>query len=195
MGAIARSLYTQALQVVMTSNNTAPLNPSFKAASHLRYGLMHSLQLLLVGILSAFLIDMPSDSVSASAANRTMQPLPLSRDGRWIVDAKNNTVPIVGVNWPAAGPAMIPEGLSHQSIAAIVQKIADFGFNTVRLTFATEMVDDILDNGGDVTLVDALTIAMGQDNATELLMDILLSNPGFTPQTTRLEVCCLRSII
>ncbi|TVY13839.1 hypothetical protein LARI1_G008111 [Lachnellula arida] len=52
---------------------------------------------------------------------------------------------------------MIPEGLGLQSIQNIVSKLSETGFNAVRLTFAIETVDDILDNGGDVTLSDTLT--------------------------------------
>jgi len=122
------------------------------------------------------------------AANRAFQPLPLSRNDRWIVDANNNNVPIVGLNWPGAGETMIPEGLGLQSIENIVQKISQTGLNAVRLTFAIEMVDDILDNGGDVTLSDTLTNALGQTNGTIELGKILSNNPTFTANTTRLQV-------
>jgi hypothetical protein len=117
-----------------------------------------------------------------------MQPLPLSSSGRWIVDANGNHVPIVGINWPGAADAMLPEGLQYSSIESIVQKISDTGFNTVRLTFAIEMVDDIFHNGGDVTLSDTLTTALGQTNGTIILGQILANNPQFTAETTRLEV-------
>jgi hypothetical protein len=83
---------------------------------------------------------------------------------------------------------MLPEGLSYQSIANIVQKLSQTGFNTVRLTFAIEMVDDILGNGGDVNLNDTLVNALGVENGTVILEDILKNNLQFTAQTTRLEV-------
>lgn len=83
---------------------------------------------------------------------------------------------------------MLPEGLGYQSIASIVQKISETGFNVVRLTFAIEMVDDILDNGGDVTLNQTLINALGQENGTIILGDILNNNPQFTANTTRLQV-------
>lgn len=123
-----------------------------------------------------------------SYIKRSLQPLPLSRSDRWIVDAHGAHVPIVGINWPGAADAMLPEGLSYQSIANIVQKISQTGFNAVRLTFAIEMVDDILDNGGDVTLNATLTRALGQANGTIILGKILANNPQFTAQTTRLQV-------
>lgn len=83
---------------------------------------------------------------------------------------------------------MLPEGLQYQSIKSIVDKVSETGFNVVRLTFAIEMVDDILDNGGDVTLNDTLIRALGQENGTVILGQILANNPQFTPQTTRLQV-------
>lgn len=119
---------------------------------------------------------------------RGLQPLPLSSSDRWIVDANGNHVPIVGINWPGAADTMLPEGLQYSSIECIVQKISDTGFNAVRLTFAIEMVDDILDNGGDVTLNDTLTTALGQTNGTKILGQILANNPQFTAETTRLQV-------
>jgi hypothetical protein len=119
---------------------------------------------------------------------RSLQPLPLSRSDRWIIDANSNHVPIVGINWPGAADTMLPEGLQYQSIANIVEKISQTGFNTVRLTFAIEMVDDILDNGGDVSLNDTLVNALGVENGTVILGDILNNNPQFTAETTRLQV-------
>ena len=119
---------------------------------------------------------------------RALQPLPLSSSDRWIVDANNDHVPLVGINWPGAADTMLPEGLSYQSIAGIVGKISETGFNIVRLTFAIEMVDDILDNGGDVTLNETLTNALGQQNGTVVLGNIIANNPQFTAETTRLQV-------
>jgi hypothetical protein len=119
---------------------------------------------------------------------RSLQPLPLSRNDRWIIDANNNHVPIVGINWPGAADTMLPEGLEYQSIANIVDKISQTGFNTVRLTFAIEMIDDILDNGGDVSLNDTLVDALGVENGTVILGDILDNNSQFTAETTRLQV-------
>jgi hypothetical protein len=129
--------------------------------------------------------------VSTSPARytkRSFQPLPLSSNDRWIVDANNNHAPYVGINWPGAADTMLPEGLQYQSIANIVQKLSDTGFNVVRLTFAIELVDDILDNGGDVKLQDALTRALGVSNGSTILNKIIANNPQFTADTTRLQV-------
>ncbi|TAQ88844.1 hypothetical protein B7494_g2839 [Chlorociboria aeruginascens] len=119
---------------------------------------------------------------------RTLQPLPLSRNGRWIVDANGNRVPFVGINWPGAADTMLPEGLQYQSISDIVGKVVETGFNVVRLTFAVEMVDDILDNGGDVGIGESLERALGTENGTLVLAQILSNNPSLSETTTRLEV-------
>jgi hypothetical protein len=98
-------------------------------------------------------------------------------------------VPYVGINWPGAADTMLPEGLQYQSISNIVGKISETGFNAVRLTFAIEMVDDILDNGGDVALSATLTNALGDVNGTIVLGEILANNQQFSASTTRLQVC------
>jgi hypothetical protein len=142
----------------------------------------------LTGLLCTVSIKCPRLASAAEiATTQSFQPLPFSNSDRWIVDANGKNVPVVGVNWPGAAETMLPEGLGYQSIANIVQKLTETGFNTVRLTFAIEMVDDILDNGGDVTLSDTLTRALGSANGSTMLSKIISNNPQFTATTTRLE--------
>lgn len=105
-----------------------------------------------------------------------------------MVDADGNAVVYAGVNWPGAADVMIPEGLQYSSIEDIVSKIKSLGMNVVRLTYAIEMIDDIFDTGSDVPLSTALETALGADNATKVLDQILSHNPSFTAATTRLEV-------
>lgn len=144
---------------------------------------------VLTGLLCSTLsIDCPAPAPPATDTTTwSFQPLPFSSSDRWIVDANGNNVPVVGINWPGAADTMLPEGLGYQSIANIVQKLTETGFNTVRLTFAIEMVDDILDNGGDVTLSTTLTNALGQTNGSAMLADIINNNPQFNADTTRLQ--------
>lgn len=113
---------------------------------------------------------------------------PFRTDGPNIVDCSGNTVTYVGANWPGAADVMIPEGLQYSSIAKIVSKIKDLGMNVVRLTYAIEMVDDIIDGGSDVSIEDALHLALGATNGSAVLDQILQNNPSFTPETTRLQV-------
>ncbi|KAJ0163192.1 hypothetical protein CTA2_3372 [Colletotrichum tanaceti] len=121
-------------------------------------------------------------------SRRALPPLPLSVRDRHIVDARNATVAMVGVNWAGHERAMIPEGLQYQSVERIVRTIAETGFNSVRLTFASEMVDDVVERGGDVSLRTTLLDALGPDNGTAVLARILANNPAFGEATKRLEV-------
>ncbi|RDW87893.1 putative beta-galactanase protein [Coleophoma crateriformis] len=114
---------------------------------------------------------------------------PFVNDGRWIVDASNNSVIYAGVNWPGAAETMLPEGLQYQSIEFIVAKIKAMGMNVIRLTYATQMIDEIYDNGGEgIPIATALVSALGQENGTSIFQRILANNPTFSENITHLEV-------
>lgn len=120
---------------------------------------------------------------------------PFSSSGRWIVNTRGEHVTYAGVNWPGAGETMIPEGLQYQSIATIVSKIASLGMNVIRLTYAIEMIDDIFDNGGDVTIADSMAKALGTENGKRVFDHIVENNPQFNSATTRMEVCLPSSLL
>jgi endoglucanase len=66
-----------------------------------------------------------------------MTATPLSASGRWIVDANGQRVKLAGVNWPGAHEDdMVPSGLDYRDRNEIARQIAEWGFNSVRLTFA-----------------------------------------------------------
>ena len=114
---------------------------------------------------------------------------PFTTSGRWITDASGVNVTYAGVNWPASADAMIPEGLQYQSIEDIVSRIKNLSMNSIRLTYATEMVDQIYDNEDrDVTVYDALVDAMGEQDGPAVYDKIAGNNPSFNRETTRLEV-------
>lgn len=114
---------------------------------------------------------------------------PLVTSGRWLLNASGKNVTYAGANWPGAGEAMLPEGLQYQSIATIVSKIKSIGMNSIRLTYAIEMIDQIYDNGGkDIDIQTAFTNALGAANGTKILQKVLANNPQFTAATTRLQV-------
>lgn len=115
---------------------------------------------------------------------------PFTTSGRWILAGDNKTnVNLAGINWPGAGEAMIPEGLQYQSAAVIAARIKSLGMNVVRLTYATEMVDQIFANGGaDVTVQKSLIAALGQQNGTTVWEMVKNSNPQFDDTITRLQV-------
>lgn len=113
---------------------------------------------------------------------------PFVANKQWIQDSTGLNFTYVGVNWPGAADVMIPEGLQYQSIASIVSKIKSLKMNVVRLTFAVEMIDDIKDNGGDVTIQNAFSKALGATNGATVYQQVIKNNPSFGPSTTRLQV-------
>jgi len=113
---------------------------------------------------------------------------PLETSGRWIHNAKGENVTYAGVNWPGAADVMIPEGLQYSSIEKIVSDIKSLGMNAIRLTYAIEMIDDILDNGGDVKLSAAFNKALGTNNGPTIYAKVLKNNPSFDANTTRVQV-------
>lgn len=116
--------------------------------------------------------------------------VPLSISGRDILSPGGETFYYSATNLPGHQEAMIPEGLQYQSAAQIAQHVADLGLNSVRLTFAIELVDQIIAAGGkdNVTLEAAMKGALGETNGTRVLAEILEHNTAFTKDTTRLEV-------
>lgn len=99
------------------------------------------------------------------------------------------------MNWPGAADVMIPEGLQYASIKSIVSGIKSLGMNVIRLTFAIEMIDGILDDGSDVTVQTALTSALGTKNGSTVYQDIVKNNPSFTSATTRLQVGASENVL
>ncbi|KAF7198455.1 Glycosyl hydrolase 5 family protein [Pseudocercospora fuligena] len=133
--------------------------------------------------------------VSARPTKSELQPrqdvwpfAPFKTSGRDIIDTRGQKVVYAGINWPGAADVMIPEGLQYQSISTIVSKIKDLGMNVIRLTYAIEMIDDIFNSTADSTVSGALTKALGSENATIVLSQILTNNPDLSAETTRLEV-------
>lgn len=60
--------------------------------------------------------------------------------------------------------------------------------NVIRLTYAIEMIDDIYDDDPNQSLGLTLSTALGSENGSTVLQQILSNNPQFTEDTTRLQV-------
>ena len=125
---------------------------------------------------------------TALAEVKRATKLPLSTKGHDIVDVNGDIFHFISTNWPGHQEVMVPEGLQHASIKDIVSWFPKFGLNSVRLTFAIEMVDDYLNNSPNQTLEKSFINALGQTNGTKVLDQILEKNPEFTKNTTRLKV-------
>ncbi|KAL8938839.1 MAG: hypothetical protein Q9216_003678 [Gyalolechia sp. 2 TL-2023] len=115
---------------------------------------------------------------------------PFTTKGRWMTNAEGNNLSYAGVNWPGHGDAMIPEGLQYASIRDIVTKIKSIGMNTVRLTWAVQMVDDIynIQDGRYNEVRASLNNALGVENGTIVFDAVRRHNPSFAPNITRLQV-------
>lgn len=111
---------------------------------------------------------------------------PFTTSGRELINEKGQPLRLAGVNWPAHLEAMIPEGLQYQTITDIVSQIKALGMNVVRLTWATEMVDQILDGGADVQLLPSFIAALGAENGTRIYENVIGHNPDLA-NATRLE--------
>ena len=144
---------------------------------------------ILQAALTALLQCVQAAPTAAALSARAAWPdLPFKASGRDIVSASGSKIVYAGVNWPGAADAMLPEGLQYSSVEGIVSKIKSLGMNVVRLTYAIEMIDDIYEDSPDQTLQATLVKALGEQNGTTVLSQILERNPQFTADTTRLEV-------
>ncbi|KAK7960923.1 glycoside hydrolase family 5 protein [Apiospora saccharicola] len=144
-------------------------------------------------LLSATFLATPAVGVVAAAAPAASSPWPngpFVTSDRWVTDASGNVVTYAGVNWPGHVDTMLPEGLQYQSVSSIVSKIKSLGMNAVRLTYAIEMVDQIVANGNrDIPIAKAFIDALGQENGTAVLQQVLRNHQGlFDENTTRLQV-------
>ncbi|CBY00459.1 hypothetical protein LEMA_P015890.1 [Plenodomus lingam JN3] len=165
------------------SHRSTKTNRDFDSVAELRpYTMLFST--LVSGLfLSSFVAAAPPPK-----SKRAASVLPLSTKGRDIIDAHGHVFHFKSTNWPGHQEIMIPEGLQHSSIKDIVSWFPKFGLNSVRFTFAIEMIDDIYNNSPNQTLEKSVINALGQTNGTVVLNQILKKNPEFTKDTTRLEV-------
>ncbi len=114
----------------------------------------------------------------------SLPSLPLSTSGRNLVDASGKPVLYAGVNWPGHMEVMIPEGLQYRSVEQVVKSVKDLDLNVIRLTFATQMVDDLL--VGKTSVKSALNEALGQNGS--VIWRKIQKHNQWPDEITRLEV-------
>jgi len=69
--------------------------------------------------------------------------VPLHTQGRWIMDAEGERFKLASVNWYGFEELdYVPAGLEIADLDAIAAIIAELGFNSVRLPFSLELVQD-----------------------------------------------------
>ncbi|KAL9678818.1 hypothetical protein QQ045_016669 [Rhodiola kirilowii] len=100
--------------------------------------------------------------------------LPLSTNGRWIVDAATgHRVKLHCANWAGHIETMVPEGLDKQPLDKITSTVAALGFNCVRLTWAIFMYTRP-EEYSNLTLSQAFDI----QNLTDAKAQIMKYNPS-----------------
>ncbi len=69
--------------------------------------------------------------------------LPLHISGRWIAQCEGNMLQLTSVNWSGAQTTdLVPWGLNEENVSGIVKQIVAAGFNSVRLPWSNQMVED-----------------------------------------------------
>lgn len=81
--------------------------------------------------------------VSAHASHRVAHTGYWHTDGSRIVSDRHTTVRISGVNWSGLETtAAMPGGLDRQDYHTILRTIADSGYNTIRIPFSNQIVEN-----------------------------------------------------
>lgn len=114
--------------------------------------------------------------------------------GNHIVDADGRPVRIAAVNWfGMENKFFVPAGLEKQKLDYIVARIAQLGFNAIRLPFSNEMVEhnpvvvDHIDANPDLKGLHALDImdriiASAGEHGLRVILDDGRSSAGTQPQ-------------
>jgi Cellulase (glycosyl hydrolase family 5) len=81
--------------------------------------------------------DPSNPNIDGSALPSTAIKLPLLVSSRWITDSNGKRVKLQCTSWQSHMEAMIPEGLSLQTLDTLAGLYPQFGLNCVRFTYAT----------------------------------------------------------
>ena len=87
-------------------------------------------------------LDETGDTASPDVTYPLLPPVPLSTSGRWILDSGGARFKLASANWYGFEELdYVPAGLEIAAIDDIAETIAALGFNSVRLPFSLEMVE------------------------------------------------------
>ncbi len=82
-------------------------------------------------------------ALQPDAPSKARTTVPLSTNGRWIVNPSGQRVKLASVSWYGAEEAdFIPGGLYCQNVDAIARQIRADGFNSVRLPWSNAMLEE-----------------------------------------------------
>ncbi|RYP10463.1 hypothetical protein DL764_000646 [Monosporascus ibericus] len=116
-------------------------------------------------------------AVASAAAAVAAPELPLSTQGRWIVDASGARVKLRCANWAGHMEANVPEGLHKQPVGRIADIIAAAGFNCVRLTYSVDHALAPNVKVADAFISSAGSAGVGREAIDGLLAQVAEKNP------------------
>jgi len=119
-------------------------------------------RILLVGLLGAGILLVPSGTSGAAGSDEATWVGPLSTRGRYVVDARGDRFKLRSGNWHGASGTwngsgdindsanhhagekadQIPLGLDRARVDVIIDSFAELGLNSVRLPFSNQMIHD-----------------------------------------------------
>ena len=103
--------------------------------------------------------------------------VPFSTSGNSVVDASGAKVRLRCVNWPASMETLLPEGLQHNSIVAIVSLIQQMNFNCVRFVYSIELTrSSNLTARQSLARLNLLSALVGFNTHNPTLIDATVSN-------------------
>ncbi|KAI3634641.1 hypothetical protein MIR68_007022 [Amoeboaphelidium protococcarum] len=84
-----------------------------------------------------------SEDVDTGAPLRALDDvqMPMTTQGRWIIDQTGKRVKLACVNFASHMEALIPEGMGDQPLHVLMEKMVEMGFNCVRFTMSVEMIE------------------------------------------------------
>ncbi len=122
-------------------------------------------------------------SVTDARPDASAPALPLHTDSRWIMDANNHRFKLASVNWYGAeSPDLVPAGLDRNDMHSIARLIKQFGFNSVRIPWALQLIEEDpviadkflssnlnLSGKHALEILDAVIDALAQENLVVIL--------------------------
>ncbi|CAL0327976.1 unnamed protein product [Lupinus luteus] len=98
-----------------------------------RYSISYSL--VFTTIFSTLPLFITTIFLCSSTLQTKVESLPLSTNGRWIVNENGKRVKLACVNWVSHSETMLAQGLNKRPLDELSKSIKDMGFNCVRLTW------------------------------------------------------------
>ncbi|OIW14638.1 hypothetical protein TanjilG_32980 [Lupinus angustifolius] len=135
-----------------------------------RYSFSYSL--VFTTIFSTFPLFITTIFLCGSTLQTKVESLPLSTNGRWIVNEDGKRVKLACVNWVSHSETLLAQGLNKRPLNDISKSIKDMGFNCVRLTWPILLATN--DSLASITIRDHFS-SLG---LVQTIIDIQKNNPS-----------------